>query len=164
MEMATLVNQFGITQFVINKNTEGLTHEDSLLQPSPGGNCLNWVIGHIVKARNDALALVGKDPLYPPERFARYHSRPLTGAEEALPLDELLESFHSLQGPLTAGLKEMTAEQLAAPAPFSPTGNADETVGSLLAGLAFHESYHAGQTGILRRIAGKPGALSAPGK
>jgi len=43
----------------------------------------------------------------------------------------------------------------------SDLGSAD-TKGSLaakLAGLQFHEAYHAGQLGLLRRIAGKKGAI-----
>ena len=34
-----------------------------------------------------------------------------------------------------------------------------EAVGSLLAGLLFHEAYHVGQTGVLRRLIGMDGAL-----
>ena len=56
----------------------------------------------------------------------------------------------------------VTDEALAAEAPFSPTDNPDETIGSLLAGLSFHEAYHAGQIGLLRRIVGKQGALGSP--
>jgi uncharacterized damage-inducible protein DinB len=39
-------------------------------------------------------------------------------------------------------------------APFSPSGNPKETVGSLMGVLAFHEVYHVGQVGMLRRWAG----------
>ena len=35
---------------------------------------------------------------------------------------------------------------------------------SLLASIAFHEAYHLGQTGLCRRLLGKPGALLAPGE
>jgi uncharacterized damage-inducible protein DinB len=41
----------------------------------------------------------------------------------------------------------------------SPTGNPNESLGSLLATVMFHQAYHAGQLGILRRIVGKPGAI-----
>ncbi|MEO8090106.1 MAG: hypothetical protein ABI703_07410 [Gemmatimonadales bacterium] len=34
------------------------------------------------------------------------------------------------------------------------TGDPDETVGSNLATLVFHQAYHVGQTGGLRRVAG----------
>jgi uncharacterized damage-inducible protein DinB len=44
--------------------------------------------------------------------------------------------------------------------PDSPTGDPDETLGSLLAVALFHQAYHAGQLGILRRIAGESGAIA----
>ena len=48
-----------------------------------------------------------------------------------------------------------TDERLDEAAPFSPGNNANETVGSLPAGLAFHGSYHCGRLGVLRRLPGK---------
>ncbi len=44
-----------------------------------------------------------------------------------------------------AGLGGLTEAVLASKAPFSPGDNPEETVGSLLAGLVFHEGYHCGQ-------------------
>jgi len=41
----------------------------------------------------------------------------------------------------------------------SPTGNPNETVRTLLTTIMFHQAYHAGQTAVLRRIAGKEGAI-----
>jgi hypothetical protein len=29
----------------IQRNLDGLTHEDSMLSPAPARNCLNWVLG-----------------------------------------------------------------------------------------------------------------------
>ncbi len=34
-----------------------------------------------------------------------------------------------------------------------------ETIGSLMAGMAFHEAYHCGQLGVLRRMAGAEGII-----
>jgi hypothetical protein len=45
------------------------------------------------------------------------------------------------------------------PAPFSPSKNPKETLRSLLTTVLFHQAYHSGQTGLLRRIAGKEGAI-----
>ncbi|MBU1676531.1 DinB family protein, partial [bacterium] len=53
----------------------------------------------------------------------------------------------------------LTEDRLDEPAPFSPGNDETETVGSLLAGLAFHESYHCGQLGLLRRLLGKDGVI-----
>ena len=161
MDGATLKAQHGLTSYVIQKNVEGISHEESLKQP-PAGNCANWVLGHIVSARNTALGLVGQQPLAPPEKFAAYGNEPITGDSDALPWNELVELFQRTQAPFEAGLSSLSAATMRQPAPFSPRGNPDETVGSLLAALSFHEAYHAGQLGLLRRLNGYEGVLKGP--
>jgi hypothetical protein len=54
----------------------------------------------------------------------------------------------------------MTDEELAANVPeeFNRPPLAG-SIGDALSRLNFHESYHAGQIGLLRRIAGKEGAI-----
>jgi len=77
-------------------------------------------------------------------------------------LDKL--SDQHLQSVKIGLVKRTSPKQLSAAAPFSPTGNPNETTGTLLASIAFHEAYHLGQTGLSRRLLGKPGALLAPGE
>jgi uncharacterized damage-inducible protein DinB len=78
---------------------------------------------------------------------------------KALPLPELVAAFNASQEPVVEGLRVLTPAEAAKPAPFSPTDNPDETVGTLLALSVFHEAYHAGQIGILRRMSGKAGLI-----
>lgn len=54
----------------------------------------------------------------------------------------------------SGALALLTDERAAQKAPFSPSGNPDETVGSLMGVLVFHETYHVGQVGMMRRLAG----------
>ena len=158
MDTQALQIQFGIIQYVIARNTADISHEESLIPPPAGGNSLNWLLGHIVKSRNEALVLMGRDPLFPPEKFANYAG---PGGEN-VSFEDLLQSFEQLQEPLVSGLGALDQDALNKPAPFSPTGNPNETIGSLLTAFAFHEAYHAGQTGVLRRLLGKGGALPSP--
>lgn len=53
MDAATLKLLYGFNYMALQRNTAGLSHEDSLVQPQPAGNCLNWVLGHILAHRND---------------------------------------------------------------------------------------------------------------
>lgn len=80
----------------------------------------------------------------------------------ALGFEELRRRFQTTGDALQRALPSLTAEQAAKPAPFSPTGNPNETVGSLAATAAFHDAYHVGQMGVLRRVAGKAGAVKPP--
>jgi uncharacterized damage-inducible protein DinB len=162
MDPRVLALQFGIGAFVLERNLAGVTNEESLRRPQPGGNTMNWIVGHVVRARNQALGLLGQKPVFEDGDFEAYGA----GDSHArmLPLDELKRRFDALGPALDSALERTTLQQLAATAPFSPTGNPDETVGTLLTSIAFHEAYHLGQTGLSRRLLGKPGALLAPGE
>ncbi len=157
----TLTIQFGYTTFVFGAANKGLSDEYALKQPSPGGNCLNWVVGHVVHSRAGALQIMGQKPPFAVEKYSRYErgSKPVAGTEGTIPLSEMVTDFAATEAGLAAGLASLTNEMLAAKAPFSPGDNPKETVGSLLAGLVFHEGYHLGQAGLLRRLAGEEGIL-----
>jgi uncharacterized damage-inducible protein DinB len=164
MHGKTIAYQFGLCSYVLEKNLEGISHQESLVTPQSGGSCLNWVVGHVSRARNQALELFGQKPMFPGEDFDAYDDnggKQFT-RESATPFEELKRRYKALQQPLVEGLNGMSDEAMARPAPFSPTGNPQETMESLLAAFAFHESYHIGQTGILRRIAGREGVIKPP--
>ncbi len=154
--------QFSYTYAVLRMNVDGIEHPESLESPQPGGNCLNWVVGHVVATRNKLLTeVLGLPAIFPAEAIKTYNrgAPALKDGAAALPLGELMAIFEASQEPLRQGLRQVSDERLAEPAPFSPGNNPKETVGSLLAGLAFHEAYHVGQAGILRRLLGKEGAV-----
>ncbi|UCC72948.1 MAG: DinB family protein [Gemmatimonadota bacterium] len=157
-----LILQVSATHRAVRANTEGLTQEDALVQPTAGGNCLNWVLGHIMDSRNATLRLLGREPLRE-ERYVEVYRRgspPLVEASNALPLGTIMADYEESQGMIVQGLRELTAARLAEGASFGGTVDTDENVGSVLARLVFHEAYHAGQTGVLRRIAGRNGAIA----
>lgn len=163
MDPKVLAFQFSVGGFVLDRNLAGVTDEDSLRAPQPAGNTMNWIVGHIVRTRNQALGLLGVQPLFDDEEFATYGPDGFE-SERALTLGELKRRFDQLGPVLASALDGSSSAELESRAPFSPTGNPGETLGSLLASIAFHEAYHLGQTGLSRRLLGKPGALLAPGE
>lgn len=48
IEIEIFRNQAENIDGILRLNVAGLTHEESLIQPRPGGNCLNWVMGHLL--------------------------------------------------------------------------------------------------------------------
>jgi uncharacterized damage-inducible protein DinB len=164
MHTKTIAYQLGLCSYVLEKNLGGVTHQESLINPQPGGSCLNWIVGHLTRSRNSALRLLGEKPLYPAEELDAYDDnggipfRP----EQAMQFEELKRRFKALQEPLVNGLHRLSPDMMDRPAPFSPTGNPQETIGSLLAAIAFHEAYHVGQSGILRRVIGREGVVKPP--
>lgn len=156
-----LIRQLETVYYVVKANTKGLAHEDSLVQPTPGGNCLNWVMGHILTARDGALELLGKEGIWDEATAATYKrgSPALTDPSKAVPFDRIMADYDRSQELIMQGMRELTPERLARKVPSVPTGEREETVGMVLADIVFHDAYHTGQTGILRRIAGKASAI-----
>lgn len=150
-----------VIQRILRRNTEGLTQEDSLIQPQPAGNCLNWNVGHLVWSNEQILSVLDMPPVLGEQALQRYArgSKPLCDPAEALPLEQLLQTWDASWDRIDEGLARLTPEQLAAPAPFSPRKDPHETIGSLLAIVFFHQASHTGQTSLLRTMAGKPGAI-----
>lgn len=160
MNASNHARQFSLVGHTVDHNTEGLTHEDSLVAPERGGNCLNWVLGHIVATRRTMFSMLGLPPLWEETQAEPYgRGAPNISAQSARPLPELLEAFRSTQAQLLGWLEGTGEPDLARPLP-EPHELLGDTVGSALTAFAWHEAYHAGQIGILRRAAGKPGALA----
>jgi|ERR1044071_4498102 uncharacterized damage-inducible protein DinB len=154
-----LTIQYGMNSFIVLRNTEGITHEESLVRAAETGNHMNWVLGHVIATRCAVLPSLHQEPVWGDDTL-RIYRRGSGSANDAeyLPFDQLLSAFHTTQERILAGIAMLTDEELAAPAPFSP-GGGPETLGSLLTKSTIHEGYHLGQIGILRRVAGKAGAI-----
>ena len=161
MSAEMLGTLFHYNHYALKVAIRGLTHEDSLQQPAPGGNCLNWVLGHVLANRNTVLRVLGEEPIWSAETAGPYErgSAPLTDAKRAVPLKEMLEDLDASHKLVREALKNLPPERLAEAPPAGTTKDEDDTVETLLTVLAFHEAYHAGQTGLLRRLVGKPGAI-----
>jgi hypothetical protein len=149
-----MVFLFELNGYAVMKNIDGVSHEESLIRPHPGGNCLNWVLGHIVATRNAILRQLGQDPIWSEEEARPYvrGSSGLSKGEGARPLSDIVASFRESQERILSGLARIGPDQLAASLASKDGGN--------LAGLQFHEAYHAGQLGLLRRLSGRQGAIA----
>jgi len=163
MTGSELVNLYEFSFGALNRNLDGITNEESLFLPEPAGNCINWVLGHIVAARNTVLTLVGAPPIANSEAASRYRrgSAPLKSRDEVPDLGTLRGWLSDSQHQLIPALAVISEEALSRPVPEALrrpplTGS----VGEALARLAYHESYHNGQIGLLRRLAGKSGAIA----
>ena len=155
----TLLKQFEHSHLAIRLSCRDVTQMESLFQPLYEGNCINWVLGHILAYRGDVLELLGADPLWTEEHVAAYRrgAPPVTAdAEHVHKMDAMLGELDRTQEVLTEKLKGLSDTQLAKPVN-------DETLGILLAGYQSHEAYHVGQLALLRRIAGKPNVLDPAG-
>lgn len=149
-----LIEAFGRNASIIQMQAKDLTHGDSLLQPPFRGNCLNWVIGHIAGNRDVILAALGAGPVLGDAR-ARYQreSEPVREDDpDVLPLETLLAKVTASQEALAAALSRTTEADWTKELRF---GQRVMTVAQRVFFLYFHETYHVGQTELLRQLAGK---------
>ncbi len=58
-----LAEGYALNLRLIEMQTAGLSHTDSLIQTPNNINCLNWVLGHIAVGRDSVLRMVGEEPL-----------------------------------------------------------------------------------------------------
>ena len=159
--MKETITQFEVARWALQRNVEGLSHEESLVTPEKGGNCMNWVVGHLISTYDSLLGAMGAEAVGDPDEMAPYERGCETlDPAKARRFEELLADFERVHARFVERLAALAPEELAAPAPFSPRNDPDETIGSLVVLIAFHQAYHVGQTGVLRRVAGRAGALA----
>jgi uncharacterized damage-inducible protein DinB len=158
MDTATLLHSLGTSNVVVNRNFEGINQRDSLVHPQPEGQTFNWILGHMVKIRNEILEMIGKKSVYPKTKFEMYTPKGFSEAK-ALEIEELKGAFNALQIELEQGIKTLSHEKNE-PATLRP--ERPDTVGSALATIFWHEAYHAGQLGTMRRVIGKEGKIKNP--
>lgn len=139
-----LYTQLDFNVYIAGLNLAGLTDEESRIRAVPDGSSIHFLVAHLLKTRGRVLPALGEAaPAFD---------------EETISIDELRQLLEESAASLRAGIARATDEQLAGPPPFTRGGGAD-TFASMLIKIFAHETYHIGQIGILRRIAGKEGVI-----
>ena len=158
----TLALQFRLVYQSAAANVEGMTAEQSVAQTETGGNCANWILGHLTNVQNGVMALVGEPAVWESDQLARAGWDPITSRVDAIDWDTLRDRFLGSRERCLSAISAVSDSSLSeqVPHPFSGTVSRGELLGI----LAFHQAYHVGQLGIARRIAGLEGAVKGPGQ
>ena len=156
----TIAAQYRFNYFVVNTNLQGITDEESRRLPQPGGNPLNWIVGHIIIVRQSLITKLGGQRLLSPESSKAYGRGSTPDSELPETLPALLAAYERSQEELDALFARIGESELAGPAPFHPLGTPEASLATLLQKAVCHEAYHAGQLGIGRRLVGKTGAIA----
>ena len=160
MDRDALLRQYGVAAGSVQFNTRGLSQEESLRSPEAGGNCANWVLGHMVAARCKLLGMLDIEPPIDPASLADYDrgTEELSDATKALPFKDLRAAYKQTQKLIAAAIQDGNAELFERPL-AEPNATMGDTVATAVAFMAFHDAYHAGQLGLLRRVAGREGQI-----
>jgi uncharacterized damage-inducible protein DinB len=119
------------------------------------GHSARWIAGHIAVHRHQALELMGlsQERLDWADSFRRGSSS--DGVPSGLDGGAIQAAFHAAHQAMTPAWEALTDAHVLRPlGKVLPDGG--DTVLAGLRFLAWHESYHIGQLGMLRRLAGKP--------
>jgi hypothetical protein len=129
--------------FCFAKNLVGVSNEESLIEVS-NANPVNWIAGHIVISRNNLFKEVGLKEFID-ESMDNIYQRgsKLSNKEIVKDITEIKNLFDQSQ--------KIIMDEL--------SGLEDPKKLEQFAFFAFHESYHIGQIGIVRKLIGKEGAI-----
>ena len=112
MTGSDLTRMYEMSYLAIKRNLEDVTHADSIVAPPNGGNCLNWVLGHVVNTRNVMLQLTGGSPVMTGDSVNVYKrgSSPC-GSEGFLDLATLRGFLDDSQQQLMPGLAAIVGQR-----------------------------------------------------
>lgn len=150
-----LIDSFALNLNVIKMQTEGLTHEDSLIQAPYNINCLNWVLGHILEGRDRLLMTLGAEPLMTEaerNRYARESEPVREDGAGVIRLERMLEMLEQGQERLAAAIASIPPKDWQKEI---QVGQRQITLSQRVHFIYFHDTYHVGQTDLLRQLAGK---------
>ena len=158
----SLAQQFGLVYQAMEHNLQGMTQEQSLVRPTRGGNCANWILGHLTNMQNRVMQLIEEPPVWESVQLRHAGFYPITDPGEAIDWDTLRRRFLGSRERCLTAISRLSDAQLAETVPHPFGGICSR--GELLGTLAIHQSYHAGQLGLARRVAGLEGVIKGPGQ
>lgn len=140
---------------ILLQQTEGLSQADSLIQPQPGGNCLNWVMGHLVGNLIEIQNVLGGEVPAEIPNVSQYGfgSEPVLRDEDrVIPLHELINAYDLLTEKVTDQLSRMSEANFEEEIDF---WQGKTRRGYVVFFYFFHNTYHLGQLEQLRNLAGR---------
>ena len=143
---------FKLNNNLIARSLEGLSDEEVWRRLAESANPMAWLVGHLTEARAGMLSAMGT-------RFdcgwSRVFQRGSALQDRAgYPTRAVIEAaWKSTHAAMRDAFANVSPEQLAAPITRPPAPGV-ETLVELIAFCGFHESYHVGQMGFIRKQLG----------
>jgi hypothetical protein len=153
--IAELMRMLAIENNLILSQAEGLSPADMLLQPQPSGNCMNWVLGHILDSQIEMLQILGKPSPLPGldlTLYKRESQRLVQDGPGVLNPETLLDGLTAVHKALLAALAESGEGDFAREI---VSNGRTFSLGWRLFFLQFHYTYHIGQLELLRQLSGR---------
>lgn len=154
-QLTPIAHLYAVNDRMIDRCVGDFLPSDWQFRDSAGHDA-RWIMGHVALYRQRLVKLMGAPPIASDlELHFGSGSRP-----EAVPASvqggELLRAFHEAHQAMADRWEAQTEVDVAKPLGRTLRDGGD-TIGAGLRFLQWHETYHLGQLGILRRLMGKPG-------
>lgn len=147
-----IIGTYQISNGILATSIRDLSDQDAKQRSrNATGPSIAWTIGHLCNYKIQVLGLLG-NPRENPYK-AKFESAPATDGADYPPLAELAAQFASLNAEVCAAL-ESSAARLEEVMPNSGP-HAEKRVLDTVLFLAWHEAYHVGSVGYIRKELGK---------
>ena len=157
--LAALADRFRFNENVLGMTSEDFEEGDWAASAGPkGGNTAHWILGHVASTRRYLLRKLGGS-CAEDEWEQDFGAGAKPGENSGYPAPgELVQDILASGEKLGARMAAMSDEECRTEwgAAFPDGGT---TLGDGAHFLYFHECYHLGQLGLLRRINGRPGFI-----
>jgi uncharacterized damage-inducible protein DinB len=153
--MRPIADSFRFSHFIMNPVTGDITEEDAVRRARGGdGASIAWIVGHLCHFRYETMKRLGVEK---PNSFAAtFGEGGATDASGYPPLEELRADWSRIHAELEQVMESVTDEQLTARLSGSGTPHGEERVVDAIVFFMWHESYHTGQLGTIRKELGYP--------
>jgi len=151
-DISTAASIFKTNSQLFEKATQGVPAEQWLTWPGEDSNHLLWIAGHVVVHRGFVLKVLGSE-WTSPWRALFVRGTKLSATDQYPNPEEIQRTWGEVTRSLTDALATASPEILGKPS-LPKTPSFDGTIGGTVAFLSFHESYHLGQMGYLRKWLG----------
>jgi uncharacterized damage-inducible protein DinB len=132
-------------------------------RPVPGANHVLWVLGHLASSDNFFATTLGdREPVIDKQwdELFGMGSKPTEDPRDYPSLDEVKAGLQRAREAMVESFRSMGEQKLQSPTP-DDWRNFAPTYAAVMASIAFHEGFHAGQLSAVRRSLGLPSALGA---
>ena len=146
------LQQFDATTQLFIRSLNGIRQDQALLRPSEHSNPMLWVAGHLVQARTQLLRAFGPPRQLPWENL--FATGSMIGEPAAYPsIGEVEAVWRSASAELIRRIEAVLPGRYDDPAPDWLVSR-DGTLTGAINYAVYHEAYHIGQLGFIRKWLG----------
>jgi uncharacterized damage-inducible protein DinB len=154
-ELVSTATTFAFNGRSLSGLVKDFTEEDWAVQDACG-HSPRWIVGHLATYRHRVLELMGLPSPAAPWAGAFARGTATADVPAEVDMKEVISAFRVAQAQMADRWDGLTQDDLS-----KTTGrkmpDGSEDIGGAIRFLAWHETYHLGQLGLLRRLAGRPG-------